>query len=606
MKLDLRDRFLLPTAAALLLAFAVYLTMTTVRTGAALREAMHEEMQQVVSLVQKDVAGWLHHRDLDVARWANLPPLRAALSAPGGAEAAQANALLLALAAHTEDYEALHLIGPDGVAVASTAAGMAGSLDVSGREYFQQCQRSGQRVISEPLKSLVSGEPIVVICKPMPAAGGTGAMLGVVDLGRFAASVVDPIKVGTTGYAYICAADGTFLAHPNRDLVLDATITQWDFGKQMLTSKNGLLSYHFKGKDREAAFTTDPQTGWLFGVGLDRAQIYAAANALRNFGILLTVVSLLAVCGVVYVVARSVTRPVNAMIADLNAGSEQTSAASAQIANASVALAQQSSEQAAAVQETSASLEQMTANVRSTTEASGSCQQLMQAAEAVVAEGLQTMQEMVAAIGNIKASADQTARIVGTIDEIAFQTNLLALNAAVEAARAGEAGKGFAVVAEEVRNLAQRAAEAARETSTLIAGSVAHAERGVAMTEQTRVAFERTADNARQVGEQVASIATAAREQAQGISQINQAVGQLDQTTQGAAASAEESASAAEELNAQAAQLQSVVARLHALVSGRRHGGAAFTDADLHAMADAAAPRPHQRAVGVREPRPAA
>ncbi len=595
MKLNLRDRFLLPTAAALLVAFGTYLTMTTVRTGDALRTSVHDEMEQVVALVEQNVTGWLHHRDLDVARWAGLRAVQDALRDDRPEAAAAANELLADLAGRTEDYEALHLIGPDGVAVASTAEGSVGSLDISSRGYFQECQRTGDRVISEPLKSMVTGEPIVVICYPVAAGRGTGAMLGVVDLGRFAAGVVDPISVGETGYAFICAADGTFLAHPNHDLILQSSLSQWDFGKEMLSRQNGLLAYDFKGTAREAAFRTDPDTGWLFGVGLDRSQIYAAANSLRNFGILLTVIALAVVCGVVYLVARSVTGPVNAMIADLNAGSEQTSAASSQIANASVSLAEQSSEQAAAVQETSASLQQMTANVRTTTAASDRCQELMQSAESTVSEGLQTMQEMVAAIGNIKSSADQTAKIVGTIDEIAFQTNLLALNAAVEAARAGEAGKGFAVVAEEVRNLAQRAADAAKETSALIEESVTHSERGVAMTEKTRVAFERTADNARQVGEQVTGIASAAREQADGIGQINKAVAQLDQTTQNAAANAEESASAAEELNAQAAQLQAVVARLHGLVSGQAdpQGAAAsgLSDADLHAMADAARPR---------------
>ncbi len=595
MKLNLRDRFLLPTAAALLLAFGVYLITTTIRTGDALRTSVHDEMEQVVALVQQNVVGWLHHRDLDVARWAGLTTIQDALRHDDPDAARAANELLSELARRTEDYESLHLIGPDGVAVASTAEGSVGTLDISGRGYFQQCQRTGDRVISEPLASLVTGAPIVVVCYPVPAAGGTGAMLGVVDLGRFAASVVDPIAVGETGYAYICAADGTFLAHPNHDLILQSSITQWDFGKQMLAEQNGLIGYDFKGSAREAAFRTDPGTGWLFGVGLDRAQIYAAADSLRNFGILLTVIALAVVCGVVYLVARSVTGPVNAMITDLNAGSEQTASASAQIANASVSLAEQSSEQAAAVQETSASLQQMTANVRTTTAASDRCQELMRSAETTVTEGLQTMQEMVAAIGNIKNSADQTAKIVGTIDEIAFQTNLLALNAAVEAARAGEAGKGFAVVAEEVRNLAQRAADAAKETSALIEDSVTHSERGVSMTEQTRLAFERTADNARQVGEQVEGIAGAAREQADGIDQINKAVVQLDQTTQNAAANAEESASAAEELNAQAAQLQAVVSRLHGLVSGQadRHGPdtSGWSDAELHAMADTAGPR---------------
>jgi methyl-accepting chemotaxis protein len=592
MKLNLRDRFLLPTCGAMILAFGAYLGVTTHKTGGALRHAIHQEMTQVVQLVRGSVVNWLDHRDKDVARWATLPTIEAAMVDGDAETASRAEALLRTLSAGTSDYEGLHLVGPDGIAIASSVEGATGSLDISTRDYFRSCRQTGNSVISEPLASLVTGNPIVVVCHPVrDAAGEIGAIIGVVDLGKFAAGVIDPIKIGETGYAYICARDGTFLAHPRSEVILDASLAQWDWGREMLAQKTGVLEYEFKGVDRESAFVDDPATGWLFGVGLDQSEIYGAAKAMRNFGILLTAISVLLVAGVVFLVARSITGPIDQMISELNAGSEQTSSAANQISGSSVALAEQSSEQAAAVEECSASLEEMTANVRATTEASETCQELMQTAEAVIAEGLQTMQEMVGAIGNIKESSDQTARIVGTIDEIAFQTNLLALNAAVEAARAGEAGKGFAVVAEEVRNLAQRAAEAARETSALIEGSVTHSERGVEMTDRTRSVFERTAETSREVAEKVQGIAAASREQSEGIAQINTAVGQLDRTTQGAAASAEESASAAEELNAQAAQLRGVVGQLHGLVTGAHvaAGVAGLSDDDLHALADSAA-----------------
>jgi len=553
---------------------------------------VHEEMQQLNQLVVNQIRSWMDHRELEVAQWSQLPDVQAAVNAPQSPEAAAAEAVLRKLAQRTTDYEGIHLIGADGLAVASSVDGMTGVLNIRERDYFQECLRTRQATISSAVRSKITGNPSVVVCQPVTGPDGGGAIIGVVDLGRFTANLVDPIKVGKTGYVYICAADGTFLAHPKKELILDQKITQWEFGQEIMAKQNGLLKYVFNGIPRQSAFATEPKLGWTCAVALDSSQIYAASRELRNFGIVLTLVSLLAIGAVIFFVARSVTGPVNAMIADLNAGSQQTSAAAAQISNSSVALAEQSSEQAAAVEETSASLEEMTANVRNTTEAADRCQELTNDAQTVVKQGLRSMEEMVEAISTIKSSADQTARIVGTIDEIAFQTNLLALNAAVEAARAGEAGKGFAVVAEEVRNLAQRAAQAAKETSTLIEESVAHAERGVQVTGKTREAFQATADNAGQVAVQVSSIATAAREQAQGIDQINKAVGQLDQTTQGAAATAEESASAAEELSAQASQLRSVVAQLHALVSGDRSSNLTGLDArdhELHALADSGA-----------------
>ena len=183
------------------------------------------------------------------------------------------------------------------------------------------------------------------------------------------------------------------------------------------------------------------------------------------------------------------------------------------------------------------------------------------------------MTRMSAAIDDIKQSSDQTAKIIKTIDEIAFQTNLLALNAAVEAARAGEAGKGFAVVAEEVRNLAQRSAEAARTTADMIEGSVKNADNGVGISKEVAETLGEIAEGNRKVNDLVGEISAASNEQSQGIEQISTAVTQMDQITQSNAANAEESASASEELSAQAEELTNMVRDLQAVVGSTSDNG---------------------------------
>ena len=174
--------------------------------------------------------------------------------------------------------------------------------------------------------------------------------------------------------------------------------------------------------------------------------------------------------------------------------------------------------------------------------------------------GKEAMQRLSAAIERIKTSSDETAKIIKTIDEIAFQTNLLALNAAVEAARAGDAGKGFAVVAEEVRNLAMRSAEAARSTADLIEGSVKNAENGVAANGEVVRVFEEIAGQGGRINEMVAEIAAASEQQAVGIARVNQAITQMNQTTQQTAANSEETAAVVQELAGQAGGMQSMVA----------------------------------------------
>jgi methyl-accepting chemotaxis protein len=195
-------------------------------------------------------------------------------------------------------------------------------------------------------------------------------------------------------------------------------------------------------------------------------------------------------------------------------------------------------------------------------------------AAALAGTGVESMKRMTEAIDKIKASASETAKIIKTIDEIAFQTNLLALNAAVEAARAGEAGKGFAVVAEEVRNLARRSAEAAKTTADLIEGSQRNADAGVGVTAEVAKNLAGIKENAGKVATLIAEIAAASKEQSQGIDQVNTAVSEMDKVVQQNAANAEESASASEELSGQAEELTSMVGELTSIVTGTTNANA--------------------------------
>jgi len=278
--------------------------------------------------------------------------------------------------------------------------------------------------------------------------------------------------------------------------------------------------------------------------------------------------------------AVRISRALDRVIVGLGDSATQVSSASAQVAQSSQSMAAGASEQASSLEETSASLEEMSSMTRQNAESTEQANLLMVEANKAVGGGMEAMQRMSTAIDAIKTSSNETAKIIKTIDEIAFQTNLLALNAAVEAARAGEAGKGFAVVAEEVRHLAQRSAEAAKNTTNLIEGAQKNADNGVAVSQEVAGDLQQIARSAQQVAQIIAEIATASKEQAQGIEQISTAVSQVDRVTQSNAASSEEAASASEELSAQARELEEMVAGLILLVDGtagrnarRRTGG---------------------------------
>jgi methyl-accepting chemotaxis protein len=244
---------------------------------------------------------------------------------------------------------------------------------------------------------------------------------------------------------------------------------------------------------------------------------------------------------------------------EVRASSEQVASAGSQIAGGSQALAQGASEQAAGLEEIAASITELSAMAERTSVNAREADGLARETQTGAGEGAARMQELATALTAIERSADQTAKIVRTIDEIAFQTNLLALNAAVEAARAGDAGRGFAVVAEEVRALALRSAEAARNTAALIEESVRQAAGGVSLGERVAAEFDDVSRRVARTSAVVAEIAAAAEQQTDGIRQITGAVNEMNGVTQQTAANAEESASAAAELASQAERMQSVV-----------------------------------------------
>ena len=300
------------------------------------------------------------------------------------------------------------------------------------------------------------------------------------------------------------------------------------------------------------------------------------------------ITSLLALSLLTLLVARSIPGPFRRIVRNLSSTAEVTNATSAIVADTSRKLAVGAGQSAATLQETSASLEEIAGMIKRTAQNANVTKELGNDLRAAADTGATDMQAMSRAMDEIKTSSDNIAKIIKTIDEIAFQTNLLALNAAVEAARAGEAGAGFAVVADEVRALAQRSAVAARETALKIEDCIKKSERGVQISTKVSTGLTDIATKARKMDELINEIAIATSEQNQGIEQINSAVSQLDTVTQAAAHNSNASAEAAEELLAQATCIQQGTDDLKKLVGEDRH---AFTDTTTAKPAAAKNPR---------------
>jgi methyl-accepting chemotaxis protein len=257
---------------------------------------------------------------------------------------------------------------------------------------------------------------------------------------------------------------------------------------------------------------------------------------------------------------RDMQESLRKLVGQVREASESIHVASAEVAVGNQDLSQRTEQTAFNLQQTASSMVQLTTNVRQSADAASQANQLASSASSVAARGGQVVSQVVSTMDEINSSSKKIADIIGVIDGIAFQTNILALNAAVEAARAGEQGRGFAVVAGEVRSLAQRSAEAAKEIKALIGNSVDRVETGAKLVQEAGTTMNEIVASVRRVTDIIGEISAAADEQSNGIGQVNQSVHQLDQMTQQNAALVEESAAAAESLKEQARKLNQVVA----------------------------------------------
>jgi methyl-accepting chemotaxis protein len=495
-------------------------------------------------------------------------------------------------------YDFFFITDDKGVVAGDTVQGAFKGKDLSGEDCIRRALQK-ETVIADVRVSERSQSPYLMIASPLVykdqliGTAAVGWRLGQLSekLGR--------IAIGQSGYTFIADRAGRLLIHPDAGLVLKTPLDQVEgmaaVSQSILTAGAGSTQIQSAAGEQIVSYGSVDQAHWGLGLVLPLAEVRAPVERMRTI-LAATVLGASLALGLViaWAVRREINRPIDRIVGELGQGADDVAAASAQVASASQALAEHSAEQAASLEETTASLEEMSSMTKQNAGNARAADRLMQEANRVVEQVTGSMGKLKEAMAGISRSSEETSRIIRTIDEIAFQTNLLALNAAVEAARAGEAGAGFAVVAEEVRSLALRAAEAARNTATLIEGTVKTIQQGSAVVADADGEFTDVAGRTRKVGELLREIASASDQQAQGIEQINRAVVEMDKSVQQNAAGAEQSAGASNEMNAQAARVKGIVQELAGMVGARESSAPARAEA-----VPAAASRARRRAAGV-------
>ncbi|MGC3873919.1 methyl-accepting chemotaxis protein [Halomonas sp. GXIMD04776] len=508
--------------------------------------------------------------------------------------------------AESGGFIAAFLGKPDGSMISSDGWEPPADYDASQRDWYLNAVEQGKTVVTMPYVDADSGQMVVTFATPVER---NGTLAGVVGGDVFIDTVVaDVAAIQTTpsSFAFLSTGGKTLIAHPNPDLTLKPLNTLNDqltpSATAALSESGGWQEIVINNRIKRLAMAPIPGSEWELGVALDEQEATAALGAIIQSSLIaLLVITLTAsvllglwlkrtLGGLVHVsdaleniasgdgdlsrrlpvagrdevakIADAFNRfadKINDVLLDVRESSESVRVAASEIAMGGQDLSSRTETAASNIQETSASMEQLTSTVEHTAQSSRQANQLSESASEVATRGGQVVANVVQTMDDIDASSKQIAEIVTVMDSIAFQTNLLALNASVEAARAGEQGRGFAVVASEVRQLAGRSADAAQQIKELIDNSSNKTRAGAELVRNAGATMDEIVASVARVTDVLGEISAATNEQSQGIGQVNEAVAELDRMTQENAAMVEESTTAAGQLQEQSQRLAQIV-----------------------------------------------
>lgn len=536
MKLSIKYKFLIPTLALMVIGLGIQAFVSYTKSKSALRTVIVNQINQVETSTVTMMESWTNDRRLDVRTWTQDKTYRTALkdSFVGKSARKAASTKFASLIKEAGYFENISLANTDGDIIASGNPDHIGKINVSARDYFKAAM-AGSLNTGKVLKSKDSGRPVMVLAGPLKEKDRvSGILLAVVRLEAFGDKFVDTIKIGTEGYAYLMDGEGMILSYPDKTEIYKLDFSKLDFGKEILSRKEGMMEYAFKGLNKFATFHTFEHLGCTLVVTASSRELFAPVASMGRLSAILALIVLAAAVAVIWVIMSSVVKPVNQVVEGLkdaaqgegdltkrlsvksrdeagslahwfntfveklqhiisdisgNAGelgkasekllgiSTEMSQGIGQMADKSSAVASAAEEMSSNMNSVAAASEQATTNINMVSAAAeemtatiNEIADNMQKTRVSSNKAVEKTKEASGSIDLLSKDALDIGRVVETINDISEQTNLLALNATIEAARAGEAGKGFAVVAGEIKDLARQTAEATVEIKGKIDG----------------------------------------------------------------------------------------------------------------------------------------
>ncbi len=587
--MKLREKILIPTSLILILGMSTISLILYTNFKSEIRRIIESEMNQVADMLLRDLDSYHVKSKNDVSIFSTNTVFTEFTGSRSDESLGRAVSELKKIKNGREEYESLGIADTSGMIIACDNEALINKVSIGDRDYFKLSMQ-GKTAAGAVSMSKVTENPIFGTATPIINNGKiTAVFFAVIDQTYFNSNYLDHIKIGSTGYAFLSDGDGIMIGYPDKTQLLKFDLKTYDFGREIVSNKTGIIHYKFKGASKTNIYKESAESGWIIGVTAEDSDIFSVITRLLRLSIIITAVCFVIGLIVIFLVTRSIVSPIritagyanllsegdlkidfdermlrrkdetgelagsfNALIKKLNEivlevieASEIVSRGSSQLTSTSEQLSQGATEQASISEEVSSSIEEISSSIDQNKDNAYQTERIgAQAAEDADAGGA-AVNETVEAMRNI-------AEKIKVIDEIARQTNLLSLNAAIEAARAGEYGKGFAVVAAEVGKLAANSQKASTEIFEIANESVKKAEHaGTVISEMI--------PNIRKTADLVQEISATSLEQSTGAQQISTVIMQLDQVIQTNAASAEESLAMAEELYSQAENLGKLI-----------------------------------------------